>query len=193
MITNQENNQGFMNQLSQNYQGCQTTSSQFFQPWVMPQMSFQPPQVSFQPSVYSYTNFTQFYGPPNPTHVDTPVFTASSPESAQSLSEDSEMSDTSAKGANNPELINPANCTIDSSDEYMDSETEKDLSSVYNYLQSNLYPLNFSKTDKNAIHKRAKHFELRDNILYYVHSKDISGKKVYCPKKNSEKSLSSVT
>ena len=126
--------QGFMNQFSQNYQGCQTTSSQYFQPWVMPQMSFQPPQVSFQPSVYSYPNFTQFYGPPNPTHVDTPASTASSHESAQSLSEDSDMSDNSARGADNPEPINPDNCTIDSSDESMDSDTEKDLSLVYNDL-----------------------------------------------------------
>ena len=158
MDANQVYNQGFMNQLSQNYQGCQTLSSQFFQPWVMPQVSFQPSQVSFQPSVYSYRNFIRFYGPPNPTHVDTPAFTASSPESAQSLSEDSDMSDNSATGDANPEPINPDNCTIDSSDESMDSDTEKDLSSVYNHLQSNLYPPNCSNSDKNAIRKRAKQF-----------------------------------
>ena len=158
MDANQVYNQGFMNQLSQNYQGCQTLNSQFFQPWVMPQVSFQPSQVSFQPSVYSYRNFIRFYGPPNPTHVDTPAFTASSPESAQSLSEDSDMSDNSATGDDNPEPINPDNCTIDSSDESMDSDTEKDLSSVYNHLQSNLYPPNCSNSDKNAIRKRAKQF-----------------------------------
>ena len=97
---------------------------------VVPQMSFSLPQMPFQPPVYSYS---QFYKPDAHSAYD-----ALSPEQARPVPEDCGSSDTSVKEDNSS---SPSATEIHDEQEEV-SYTDKDLSSVYNYLKRKVYPDN---------------------------------------------------
>ena len=53
------------------------------------------------------------------------------------------------------------------------------LSAVDVYLRCQKYLPKSSKNEKNTLRKKAKHFKVKNDILYYISSKDVSGKPLY--------------